>query len=35
MNFQQQLAVVEGLGIPPDTQMRMDFRSVKIKIHLQ
>ena len=24
MNFQQQLAVVEGLGVPPDTQMRMD-----------
>ena len=24
MNFQQQLAVVEGLGVPPDTQIRMD-----------
>ena len=24
MNFQQQLAVVEGLGVPPDTQVRMD-----------
>jgi len=24
MNFQQQLAVVEGLNIPPDTQKRMD-----------
>ena len=24
MNYKQQLAVVEGLGIPPDTQIRMD-----------
>ena len=24
MNFNQQLAVVEGLGVPPDTQIRMD-----------
>ncbi len=24
MNYKQQLEVVEGLFIPPDTQMRMD-----------
>ena len=24
MNYKQQLAVIEGLGIPPDTQIRMD-----------
>ena len=24
MNFKQQLAVVEGLNIPPDTQKRID-----------